>query len=102
MASVDIDPDGVRGASSVLSGAPTAPSGTTVTPPAGDATSVQVASQLATAMGGLEIATTASNLTTTDASARLNASAATYEDQDTVSASNLANTSMAATPAPVS
>lgn len=102
MASVDIDPDGVRGASSVVGGAPTAPSGATVTPPASDATSVQVASQLATQMGGLDIATTSSNLKTTDASTRLNTTAATYEDQDSVSASNLTNTSTTEAATPVS
>lgn len=102
MASVDIDADGVRAASSVLSGAPTAPSGPTVTPPASDATSVQVASQLATQMGGLRIATTVSNLKTANASTRLTTTAATYETQDSVSASNLSSTSTSAAVTPVS
>ncbi|OBB14669.1 hypothetical protein A5731_13020 [Mycolicibacterium conceptionense] len=100
--SVDIDPDGVRGASAVLNAAPTAPSGVSVTPPAADATSVQVTTQLATLMGALDIDTTSSNIRTTDASTRLNTTAATYEEQENESSRSLAYSDTATSAAPVS
>ncbi|ORV21653.1 hypothetical protein AWB98_26705 [Mycolicibacterium conceptionense] len=99
---VDIDPDGVRGASAVLNAAPTAPSGATVTPPAADATSVQVTTQLATLMGSLDIDTTSSNVRTADASTRLNTTAATYEEQETESSRSLSYSGPAASTSPVS
>lgn len=97
--SLDVDPDGVRGAGSVVRQAPT--QGTpspAVTPAAVDATSVGVATELGALMATLGINTNLTNAQTEAASTRLTRSADTYQEQDVVSSEALGTTHGGAAP----
>jgi hypothetical protein len=88
-----VDVAGVHGAGVTAAGAASSatPAAPAVTPCAADAASVQVASGFAGRIGALGFRTTAANLKTGAAAARLHADADAYEMQDGAGAAGLAD-----------
>jgi hypothetical protein len=99
MASSDlgVDTDGVHAAAAAAAAAASsaAPTAAAITPCAGDATSVQVATRAAGQIGALGLATAAANLTTEAAAARLHGDADAYALQEASGATSLGDVTAA-------
>jgi hypothetical protein len=92
-----VDTAGVHaaGATAAAAASSAAPTAAAVTPCAGDATSVQIATHAAGQIGALGLATTAANLTTDAAAARLHGDADAYALQEALGATSLGDATAA-------
>src|SRR5258707_15651453 len=92
-----VDTAGVHAAGATTAAAASAavPTAAAVTPCAGDATSVQIATRAAGQIGALGLATVAANLTTEAAAARLHGDTDAYELQEASGATSLGGVTVA-------